>query len=228
MTDKKWICNKCGFETREAPDHKNATCQNCGRGRFKTWILCDCGEWFHSDRATRDYCSNECKYKYRPKDGKKGKNYPHLQRARVAVCPVYCSKECWSKRSSEERTCKNCGRIFKTQKSANKIYCSQKCRDFAYRERTGELSNFWQGGKTKEMDLLRTSAEYRDWRLAVFTRDKFKCQKCGKTGRDLEAHHIKEKCNYPELIFDVNNGLTLCHECHKETDNYGNKAKANA
>lgn len=43
--------------------------------------------------------------------------------------------------------------------------------------------------------------------------------------RVLEAHHLKEVCNYPEQIFDVDNGVTLCHQCHKETDNYGNKAR---
>lgn len=70
-------------------------------------------------------------------------------------------------------------------------------------------------------------AEYKEWRLAVFTRDNFTCQKCGQRKRDIEAHHIKERCKYPELMFDVDNGLTLCHECHKETNNYGWKARWN-
>ena len=120
-----------------------------------------------------------------------------------------------------------CGKKFQTSTKRNKIYCSNECRNLAYRERNGEQSHFWQGGKTKESDLLRTSAEYKEWRLAVFTRDNFTCQKCGQRKRDIEAHHIKERCKYPELMFDVDNGLTLCHECHKETDNYGWKARWN-
>lgn len=52
-----------------------------------------------------------------------------------------------------------------------------------------------------------------------------KCKYCGKHIRDLEAHHIKEQSKYPELIYNVDNGLTLCHECHKLTDNYGYKAR---
>lgn len=49
--------------------------------------------------------------------------------------------------------------------------------------------------------------------------------KCGKHTIDLEAHHIKEQSRYPELIYELSNGLTLCHKCHKLTDNYGYKAR---
>ena len=41
----------------------------------------------------------------------------------------------------------------------------------------------------------------------------------------LEAHHIKEKVNFPELEYDVSNGICLCHDCHRKTDNYGYRAK---
>lgn len=52
-----------------------------------------------------------------------------------------------------------------------------------------------------------------------------KCKYCGKHTIDLEAHHIKEQSRYPELIYELSNGLTLCHKCHKLTDNYGYKAR---
>lgn len=239
----KWICPHCGDEqTREKP---KTYCVNCHKGRHQEWHQCECGKWFHPDNLAIKYCSKDCRYKYMPKGGKKGKRYPHTQRARIAVCPicgkefraihehkgrksVYCSRECWSKRATEYKICPVCGVEFQTSIKRNKIYCSTKCRNLAYRERKGEQSHFWQGGKTKESDLLRTSAEYKAWRLAVFKRDNFTCKNCGQKKRNIEAHHIKERCRYPELIFDVNNGLTLCHECHKETDNYGWKARWNA
>lgn len=174
---------------------------------------------------------------------RKGEKRPDLQRARIAICPicgvsfravkeykgrlsVYCSKECWSKRSRIINYCKYCGKEIITTKSANRKYCGNECRNLDYRNRMkGEASYFWKGGKTKESKLQRTCVEYKEWRTAVFERDKYTCQSCGKRTRNLEAHHIKEKANYPELMYDINNGVTLCHECHKKTENYGRKAK---
>lgn len=65
------------------------------------------------------------------------------------------------------------------------------------------------------------SAADRDWRIAVFTRDKFTCRGCGKKGGRLQAHHIKAYKSHPELRHVLSNGLTLCVDCHKKTDTYG-------
>lgn len=56
----------------------------------------------------------------------------------------------------------------------------------------------------------------RQWRVAVLKRDKFTCRGCGTTEGQLEAHHIKPWMAYPEHRYDVDNGITFCHECHRE------------
>jgi HNH endonuclease len=55
----------------------------------------------------------------------------------------------------------------------------------------------------------------KEWRMAVFERDKFICQCCGwDKGGILQAHHIKNFSKHPHLRLDIDNGITLCENCH--------------
>lgn len=81
----------------------------------------------------------------------------------------------------------------------------------------------WLGGKTPLNRAARNSFEYKEWRKKVFDRDKYTCVLCYKTGGELNADHIKQFAYYPELRFDINNGRTLCVECHKKTDTFKKK-----
>jgi len=62
----------------------------------------------------------------------------------------------------------------------------------------------------------RYNADYKDWRTKVYERDNYVCQKCGQKGGKLNAHHIKPYAEFPDLRLDIDNGLTLCEECHKK------------
>jgi 5-methylcytosine-specific restriction endonuclease McrA len=82
----------------------------------------------------------------------------------------------------------------------------------------------WRGGVTPVNKLIRRSEEYKLWRKAVFERDNYQCIWGGKEhGNKLHADHIKPFALYPELRFAIDNGRTLCWECHKTTDTYGGK-----
>lgn len=94
--------------------------------------------------------------------------------------------------------------------------------------RKGETHWNWKGGKTKELTKLRNSSQYKRWRKSVFERDEYTCTFCGQKGGWLEADHIKQFAYYEDLRFDVNNGRTLCVDCHKKTDTYGWKGRVYA
>ena len=79
----------------------------------------------------------------------------------------------------------------------------------------------WQGGKTDLTIKIRASKEYRLWREAVFKRDNWTCIWCGYRGKKLNADHIKPFSLFPELRFALDNGRTLCENCHRKTDTFG-------
>lgn len=82
----------------------------------------------------------------------------------------------------------------------------------------------WKGGVTNQNQRVRASLKYKRWRISVFKRDDYTCQECDKRGRRLEADHLKPFSKYKELRFDINNGRTLCKECHMETENYAGRS----
>lgn len=92
------------------------------------------------------------------------------------------------------------------------------------RPQKGDKNAHWKGGITKEQQKFRNSIEFALWREAVFARDSWICQGCGKRGGRLNAHHIKAAKQSPELRLAIDNGLTLCLECHRLTDNYAGRA----
>ena len=44
------------------------------------------------------------------------------------------------------------------------------------------------------------------------------CRLCGKTNDEtiLNVHHIERYADNKELRTDINNGITLCYDCHKK------------
>lgn len=64
-------------------------------------------------------------------------------------------------------------------------------------------------------DAGRRCAEYARWRKSVYERDKYTCQRCGSKGGRLNAHHIKPYATHPSRRYDLENGITLCEQCHR-------------
>jgi hypothetical protein len=59
----------------------------------------------------------------------------------------------------------------------------------------------------------RHDARVTEWRNKVLQRDDYKCVRCGSTD-NIEVHHVLKWAEYPRGRVDINNGITLCNECH--------------
>lgn len=99
----------------------------------------------------------------------------------------------------------------------------------------GDKSYLWMGGIASPYKMIRKSLKFKIWREKIFERDGYICQNCDKWGRRLHPHHIKSFSQIVKLnniktledalscdeLWDINNGITLCEQCHKQTDTYG-------
>lgn len=74
----------------------------------------------------------------------------------------------------------------------------------------------WKGGITNEVHRLRQQMAYTHWKEQVHLRDADTCQHCGvqSATRKLDTHHLKAFKDYPDLRYEVSNGITLCGSCH--------------
>jgi hypothetical protein len=225
----------------------------------KTCLMC--GEKFYviPSRQEKKFCSKKCAGEWYSKNirGERNPKWKRVQKV-CEVChkifyvtPKYaekgygrfCSQECMAKAFSKKkrRVCLECKTEFWVSPSKIKDgygkFCSQECvYKWMSKNMNGEKSPSWKGGATSIKRRIRGTSKYFDWRLKVFERDNFTCQRCGKRGSYLHAHHkkpfgqildeLKEK--YPLLdlyyvamttnneLWDINNGITLCEKCHKE------------
>jgi len=139
--------------------------------------------------------------------------YKHTGDARKKISEA--RKGC---RCSEE-TLKKMSEAKKGQGKGKKL--SDETRRKIGEANKGEKNIFWQGGICNENKRIRHSIEFKLWREAVFKRDNWICQECNvKSGNGktvyLHPHHIKAFAKHPEFRFIIDNGITLCDECHKE------------
>lgn len=77
----------------------------------------------------------------------------------------------------------------------------------------------WEGVPRKKHCRSHHNNDWRytNWRTLVFERDSYLCQMCHnpKRGNQLQAHHIKYWSTHPRLRYVIDNGITLCKDCHK-------------
>jgi hypothetical protein len=161
----------------------------------------------------KKYCNHNCYINHRASD--RYENKMHFFEIECLNCgkmfmgnrnrKKYCSRECWFEYRAKNLkviniTCKRCGDIFETVWPKQK-YCNS-CRDEMRTERDG------------------SGERATKWRLAVYERDGFTCQVCGKHSQKLNAHHIVRWDDSVDLRHSVDNGISLCLHCHTRVHRY--------
>lgn len=144
------------------------------------------------------------------------KNCPFCKKDFLTNCKQPKKKFCSFSCSSKSRPEMNLANLQKRDKEKQRLAVSS---------RIGDKHQNWKGGNSRGYKTGYYSTEYKLWRTAVFERDNYTCKDCGKDKVFITAHHIKSFAHFPELRFDLNNGLTLCEPCHSKTDNYKGRNK---
>ncbi len=143
----------------------------------------------------------------------------------------------WKTKKPNHHICLLCKKKFTTPPSIQRKFCSYKCywkyklgRPISLKTKLKKSltllkKNRYSRKKSKTLTNyeIRRSLKYKLWRTAIFVRDNYTCQICGKRGGKLNADHIKPFAFYPELRFMLSNGRTLCVKCHKTTPSYLNR-----
>lgn len=183
-------------------------------GRNQTNYTCEyCSKEFIAGKCEdRKYCSSECGHK-----DSAGKTRPKTGGRIKLTCD-------WCKVEFERLKCNVPDRY-------NNRFCSNDCQYAWMSENlSGENNWKWISDRTKLKNYgtnkIRCSSRAMKWRKEIFERDDYTCQLCGQYGGTLNGHHIKPFCKYPDMVFDLENGITLCYDCHKEVtwgdNNYEN------
>lgn len=120
--------------------------------------------------------------------------------------------------------CKICGH--KWQSTGHNLLKGKGCSECAINRRKGEKNCRYNPNITdKERETGRNYSDYKEWRTKCFERDNYTCQVTGEKGGRLEVHHLYSYDNNKELRLDINNGVTISKNIHKQFHSiygYGN------
>lgn len=176
---------------------------------MKIKVKCDyCGKVFDRDKKRikpykNHFCNSQCSGLYR-----RGKSFSLEHRLKM-------------KQAAQKRAVKNivnCGYCGK-QKIINnwkllheKVwFCNRECQGKYYSiHNCGESNPHWQN-KKNSVSYKYGPAFNEKLKQQIRWLDNYKCQLCGKLGKDV--HHI----DYNKQNNTINNLTTLCRSCHAKT-----------
>ena len=74
---------------------------------------------------------------------------------------------------------------------------------------TEEERELKKEGRTSDSDFV-------NWSRQIKEQANFTCDICGQHGHNLNSHHLNSWNIYKEQRYDLENGVCLCEQCHKE------------
>jgi endogenous inhibitor of DNA gyrase (YacG/DUF329 family) len=100
-------------------------------------------------------------------------------------------------------------------KEGSLVFCSNKCKGVWLKEASlGENNPNWNETLTAEERAKgRNFPEYYEWRILIYKKDGHTCVKCASR-KNLVAHHLDAYHWAKEKRTNVDNGVTLCKDCH--------------
>ena len=180
-------------------------------GRIKWLCLCDCGNYTEvgannlSNGNTKSCgCIGGSKYLV-------GKRFGKLTVTKQLE-KRYFRKIVW------ECLC-DCGSVTEVSTNALKQGNTKSCGCLQYpcgADNPRHNPNLTEEERLKNRYRM-SDGDFRTWANLIKDRDNYTCQICGKSpSGNLNAHHLNGWNAFPEQRFDLNNGVTLCTDCHKE------------
>ena len=248
-------CTKCNEilplkqfgKNKKMLDGTENQCKKC-RSKKYTHICKICGVEFINDKKKSIYCSRECRglndrKRIKYKCDYCGKECEQILSEYSKYKNHYCGSKCKTNHQSEiyfgeqhqsysqiKYKCDYCGKECSMKKShyENRKYhfCSVECMgEWRKGKFCRENSPRWNPNKTDEERIYkREYQEYNKWHDCVFKRDNYTCIISGERN-DIVAHHLYSYNKYKELRTDINNGVTISKDLHKEFHSkygYGN------
>lgn len=185
------------------------TCKDCGELKFI--------KHFKRDKCMKDghynFCE-KCRYirmkKYECICKNCGKSFIGKKNQE------FCCIECKNKTHSENLKGDKNPFFGKKHSKETKKKMSENHADFTKEKHPRWKSDMTQEEREIRDTFKRVNNEYKKWRIEVYKRDNYTCKCCGQTKGGLNAHHLNGYDNFKSQRYDVNNGVTLCKDCHKE------------
>lgn len=221
--------NNCRFEWMNGENHHRysqveTVCSYCGEA-----VSIKKSQF---DRAELHFCNIDCKHNYNKENGFWGAE-PHNYQGEKEVKCEWCDSEFTVSAGHYNYNTKNRGGIFFCKRSCVGAYnkdnfSGENSPQYGKEGKRGEDNPSWKGGITPFIKAVRLCGNYYKWKNKCLERDEYKCQSCGDDN-NLVVHHknplikIVNDNNLENLaqarecseLWDINNGITLCEECHK-------------